>query len=106
MDTAGMLHTCGKKLMYKGIENGCYVLECTKCSDKHKQNIQYRIPVEDPRKLVSPCEMVGITVKTTACRLCGTVIAEEQALRTFNDLGRAVCAECELKVGSGKISYA
>lgn len=98
IDTSGMLCTCGKKLNYAGTDNGCHVLVCPVHSKK-----SYRIPMTDPMTLISPCEMVGITVKTTACRLCGTVIAEEQALRTFNEYGRAVCAECELKVGGGRL---
>lgn len=99
-DTTGMLCTRGKKLNYAGTDNGCHVLVCPVHSKK-----SYRIPI-DQRTLVSPCEMVGIRVEVTACRLCGIVIAKEQALRTFNEYGRAVCAECELKVGGGKILYA
>lgn len=114
-DTTGMLHTCGKKLVYRGIDNGCYVLVCL---DKKCDGASYRIPIEDPRKLISPCELITLPmvkvyepnepseptfpvlitlpmVKVYKCRDCGTEITEEQALRTFHEEDRALCVICE-----------
>ena len=117
-DTSGMLHTCGKRLVYKGIDNGCYVLVCL---DKKCDGASYRLPIEDPRKLVSPCELITLPrvkvynepqinaderrfiselttlprVKVYTCRDCGAEITKEQALRTFREEGRALCVRCE-----------
>lgn len=41
IDTTGMLCTCGKKLNYAGIDNGCHVLVCPVHSKK-----SYRIPCQ------------------------------------------------------------
>lgn len=90
IDTTGMLHTCGHKLVYAGIDNGCYVLVCL---NKKCNNFSYRIPVEDPRKLPFPWEMERVKVYT--CRDCGFQIMEEQATRTFEEVGRALCESCE-----------
>ena len=90
LDTSGMLHTCGKKLVYKGIDNGCYVLVCL---DKKCDGASYRLPVEDPRKLPFPWEIKR--VKIYSCRDCGAGITEEQAKRTFQEEGRALCVICE-----------
>lgn len=87
-----MLHTCGKKLVYQGIDNGCYVLVCL---DKKCDGASYRLPVEDPRKLVSPCELITLPrVKVYKCRDCGTEITEEQAKTTFKEEERALCIVC------------
>jgi len=113
-DTSGMLHTCGKKLQFKGIDNGCYVLMC---ENKKCDGAGYRLPVEDPGKLVSPCEMITLPrvkvisieqqanimcemvnlprVRVYNCRDCGTEITEEQAKRTYREEGRALCVICE-----------
>lgn len=90
-----MLCTCGKKLVYKGVDNGCHVLACPGCEGK-----SYRIPVIDPRTLISPCEMVLVKVKVYACRGCRARIEEEQAKRTFDEKGRALCESC---VNQGRI---
>jgi len=89
-DTSGMLHTCGKKLVYQGIDNGCYVLVCP---NKNCDGASYRFPIEDPRKLLFPWEIPRVKVYT--CRDCGAEITEEQAKRTFNEEGRALCVICE-----------
>lgn len=92
-DTSGMLHTCGKKLVYQGIDNGCYVLVCP---NKNCDGASYRLPVEDPGKLVSPCDLITLPrFKVYTCRDCGTGITEEQAKRTFNEEGRALCVRCK-----------
>uniref|UniRef100_A0A6M3JX19 Uncharacterized protein n=1 Tax=viral metagenome TaxID=1070528 RepID=A0A6M3JX19_9ZZZZ len=92
-DTSGMLHTCGKKLVYKGIDNGCYVLMCP---EKKCDGASYRLPTEDPRKLVSPCELITLPrVKVYTCRDCPAKITEEQAKRTYREEGRALCVICE-----------
>lgn len=93
-DTSGMLHTCGKKLTYAGIDNGCNVLVCRACTDKNGSEISYRIPIEDPRKLPFPWEIPR--VKVCKCRDCGVRIHEKQALKTFNELGRALCGKCSV----------
>lgn len=93
-DTSGMLHTCGKKLVYKGIDNGCHVLVCL---DKKCDGASYRLPIEDPRKLVSPCELITLPrVKVYKCRDCGVQIHKKQAMKTFNELGRALCGMCSV----------
>lgn len=83
-----MLCTCGKRLTYQGIENGCYILVCLHC----KADKMYRIPVDDPRKMPFPWEIPRVKVYT--CRDCHARIEEDQALRTFKDLGRALCVSC------------
>lgn len=95
LDTSGMLHTCGKKLTYAGIENGCHVLVCLACTDKHKQTVQFRIPVEDPWKLPFPWETPRI--RTHNCRDCGRQIDEKQAKDTFEEVGRALCVFCDAR---------
>jgi hypothetical protein len=92
-DTTGMLHTCGKKLTYAGIDNGCRVLVCRDCTDKYGSEVSYRISIEDPRKLPFPWEIPR--VKVYHCRDCPSEITEEQAKRTFNEEGRALCVRCE-----------
>ncbi len=92
-DTSGMLHTCGKRLAYAGIYNGCHVLVCRDCTDKYGAEVSYRIPVEDPRKLPFPWEIPR--VKFYTCRDCGAGITEEQALQTFQEEDRALCVRCE-----------
>lgn len=92
-DTTGMLHTCGKKLTYAGIDNGCYVFVCRACTDKNGSEISYRISIEDPRKLPFPWEIPR--VKIYHCRDCPAEITEEQAKRTFKEEGRALCVICE-----------
>lgn len=88
-----MLHTCGKKLVYQGIDNGCYVLVCL---DKKCDGASYRLPIEDPGKLVSPCELITLPrVKVYTCRNCRAEISEEQAKRTFKEEERALCLICE-----------
>lgn len=87
-----MVCLCGKKLVYHGIENGCHVLVCPHCTDKHKIPKQYRIPVEDPRKLPFPWEIPR--VKVYHCRGCRMPITEEQATKTFEEEGRALCVSC------------
>jgi ssDNA-binding Zn-finger/Zn-ribbon topoisomerase 1 len=91
-DTTRMLHTCGKKLTYQGIDNGCHVLVCP---NKKCDGASYRFPVE-VRKLISPCELITLPmVKVYKCRDCGAGIMEEQAKRTFQEEGRALCVICE-----------
>jgi hypothetical protein len=53
-DTAGMLCTCGKRLLHKGIENGCHILACPdpKCIR------QYQIPIDNRQDLEYPGELV------------------------------------------------
>lgn len=87
-DATGMLCTCGKRLVYRGMDNGCYLLACPRCEGK-----SYRIPTIDPRTLPFPWEIPR--VKVYNCRDCGTVITEEQALGTFHEEGRALCVICE-----------
>lgn len=89
-DTAGTLHTCGKKLVYRGIDNGCYVLVCL---DKKCDGASYRLPVEGPGKLLFPWETP--ILKVYKCRNCRAEITEEQAKRTFHGEGRALCVICE-----------
>lgn len=88
-DTSGMLHTCGHKLVYAGIDNGCHVLVCL---NKKCGGYYYRIPVEDPRKLPFPWETPR--EKVYKCTVCRTQITKEQALETFDKLGKAVCESC------------
>ena len=89
-DTSGMLHTCGKKLVYQGIDNGCYVLVCV---NKKCDGAGYRLPVEDPSKLLFPWETP--ILKVYKCRDCRAEITEEQAKRTFKEEDRALCLICE-----------
>ena len=91
-DTSGLLHTCGKRLTYAGLDNGCQVLVCRVCSDKSGSEISYRIPTEDSRKLPYPWETKRVKVYT--CRDCGAGITEEQAKRMFEEVGRALCILC------------
>lgn len=53
-DTAGMLCTCGKRLVHKGIEYGCYVLACP----NPKCNRQYQIPTDNRQTLEYPGDRI------------------------------------------------
>lgn len=91
IDVTGMLCSCGSRLRNAGKDNGCFVLACT----NPKCPMQYRIPDIDPRTLPFPWETPRQTVY--GCRVCSHAIEEEQAKRTFRDLGKAMCKECENK---------
>ena len=53
-DTLGMLCTCGKRLVHKGIENGCHALACP----NPKCNKQYQIYVDNHHSLEYPGERI------------------------------------------------
>lgn len=79
---------CGGKLEYHGVVRGCHEYTCQKCGNG------CNIPTQDPRDLVSPCELI-YNRKSILCKGCGRVIQRDQAIRTFDELGRALCIICE-----------
>lgn len=92
IDTTGMLCICGKKLIRAGIDNGCQVLACP---DMKRCGTEYRIPLDDPRTLPFPWEAVRVSARIYKCIDCKMEIDEEQAKRTFQEEGRALCVICE-----------
>lgn len=53
-DTVGMLCTCGKRLVHKGIENGCHILACP----NEKCIREYQIPICNHQDLEYPGERI------------------------------------------------
>ncbi len=117
-NTLGMLCTCSKRLVHKGIENGCHILTCPnpKCIK------QYQIPIDNRQTLEYPGERIlrgwkppivppnavlinenristQVEKKYTCLSWdCGCDITKEQAERTYHEHEMALCDACEDRI--------
>lgn len=115
-DTSGMVCICGKRLVHKGIENGCHILAClnTKCNGWYQIPIHTHQDLEYPRerilrgweppiipsdvmKSIQAIKITAVPVmqKQYVCRDCGCDITKEQAERTYREYEKALCVACE-----------
>ena len=106
-----MFCKCGKRLVRKGIENGCYVLACpnTKCERVYQIPINpqldypgdriisgWKPPAEPLNAFDNPTRPIPVR-KIYLCTDCRHSIEKEQALRTFEQEERSLCVICETK---------
>lgn len=86
---------CGAKLRDGGVVGE---LRFFSCSNKECGEV-FQIPIGQIGDLGRGSAFVPAAVlpfsRAYSCRQCGASIGEEQALRTFGVLGRALCIGCE-----------
>jgi hypothetical protein len=88
--------TCGGKLTVTSSRFAALDVSCTRCPKGWHVPLMHRDQLPPPGHVFETADQYRQT-PAYQCKACNTVIPRAQALRTFHELERALCGNCENK---------